>query len=690
MIILARDCKVRCPVIMALLLAVGVVGLATRLSAAESPVDVGNRKQLMIDKRFMADSKDITLRMNPPTQRRLVLRQDKPWETYIGFAVSVIEHEGQYKMWYWAEGKPPILCYAYSKDGIAWEKPNLGLVKYKGSAKNNIVMATQEATVFLDPIAPPPARFKAISMMHWPDPKTAGLYVHTSPDGIHWKISDQRVFPVWADTANQVFYDWRLKKYVANIRVWPNPYRAIGRVEMDDITKPWPIKHLEKPFYIWGKDKIPVASHEVPTVFGYDGRDPGPTDYYNAACVQYAWADDAYFLFPSPYRRFPGPPVGKYGNDGLLDVQMAVSRDGIKWTRLTREPYVAMGTQGELDASQVYMGIGMIRRGDKIFQYYGGHGATHGVPISEVEKNGPGGAIFRVEQRLDGFVSADAAYEGGEFTTPPLVFSGKQLVLNINASAMGTCKVELLDQQGIVVPGYSLKECDEIGGNSVKKTVSWSGKSDLGSLCGQTVRLRFVMRACKLFAFQFPCPAPLFDGKSFEGWEGNLDAFRIEGGAVVGGGLEERVPRNEYLCTKKEYTDFELRLKCKVLGKDANAGIQIRSERVPNSNEMIGYQADMGDNWWGCLYDERRHKLLAGPPVSEQGKLYKKDDWNEYVIRCQGRRIQLWLNGKCSVDYTEPDQSIPQKGVIGLQIHGGPPSEAWYKDITIKLLPGSE
>ncbi len=185
-------------------------------------------------------------------------------------------------------------------------------------------------------------------------------------------------------------------------------------------------------------------------------------------------------------------------------------------------------------------------------------------------------------------------------------------------------------------------------------------------------------------------PIALFDGKSFDGWEGNLDAFRIEDGAIVGGSLTKPVPRNDYLCSKQTYADFELRLKFKVLGKGANAGIQIRSERVPNSNEMIGYQADLGDGWWGCLYDERRHKLLTGPPAEQRSKIVRQDDWNEYVIRCQGRRVQLSINGQQTVDYTEPDKSIPQVGVIGLQIHGGPPCEAWYKDIELTKLPPTD
>ena len=179
---------------------------------------------------------------------------------------------------------------------------------------------------------------------------------------------------------------------------------------------------------------------------------------------------------------------------------------------------------------------------------------------------------------------------------------------------------------------------------------------------------------------------PLLDGKSFQGWEGNLQVFRIQDQAVVGGSLEKPVPDNEYLCTKKQYADFELRLKFRVLGSNTNAGIQFRSQRVPESSEMIGYQADIGQIYWGCLYDERRHKLLAGPAKEDQVNLFKKDDWNDYVIRCRGRRIDLWLNGHHTVSYTEPDRTIPQVGVIGLQIHRGTPAEAWYKDIRIKVL----
>ena len=182
-----------------------------------------------------------------------------------------------------------------------------------------------------------------------------------------------------------------------------------------------------------------------------------------------------------------------------------------------------------------------------------------------------------------------------------------------------------------------------------------------------------------------PQPVAIFDCKTFAGWEGNLAIFRIQGGAIVGGSMTDKIARNEFLCTTKTYGDFELRLKFKLLGGDsANAGVQFRTKRIPNNHEVSGYQADMGAGWWGGLYDEsRRNKTLIGPDPEKMKQVVKPTEWNEYVIRAEGTHIRLWINGVQTVDYVEPDASIEPRGVICPQIHAGPPSEAWYKDITI-------
>ena len=184
----------------------------------------------------------------------------------------------------------------------------------------------------------------------------------------------------------------------------------------------------------------------------------------------------------------------------------------------------------------------------------------------------------------------------------------------------------------------------------------------------------------------------LFDGKTLAGWEGNRKLFRIVDGAIVAGSLKESIPRNEFLCTQKTFENFELRLKARLRGKGDNAGIQFRSRRIPNNHEVIGYQCDMGStsefkNIWGWLYDEsRRRTFLARPAEKNAPDNFKPNDWNELRIRCQGQRIQIWLNNVQVIDYTEKDRQISRRGVIGLQIHGGAPSEAAYKDIRIKEL----
>ena len=194
-----------------------------------------------------------------------------------------------------------------------------------------------------------------------------------------------------------------------------------------------------------------------------------------------------------------------------------------------------------------------------------------------------------------------------------------------------------------------------------------------------------------LFAAEVGKAVALFDGKSFAGWDGDTKkTFRIQEGSIVGGSMSAAVPRNEFLCTTRDYTNFVLRVEFKLLGgPKANGGVQIRTKRIPNHHEVSGYQADMGDpSWWGCLYDEsRRNKVLAKSDIEAVNKVLKREDWNQYEIRCEGKRIQITLNGLQTVDYTEADPAIPSSGIIAVQIHGGPPSEAWYRNIMIEELP---
>jgi hypothetical protein len=183
---------------------------------------------------------------------------------------------------------------------------------------------------------------------------------------------------------------------------------------------------------------------------------------------------------------------------------------------------------------------------------------------------------------------------------------------------------------------------------------------------------------------------PLFNGKDLTGWEGDTSLWSAENGEIVG--KSPGIKRNEFLASKERFGDFVLKFKFRIVNTSgqANSGMQFRSERVKDSTEMYGYQADVGQQYWGCLYDEsRRKKVLAQPDKDALEKVLKRDDWNEYAITCQGDHITLELNGLKTVDYTEtePAEKVARSGLFGLQIHAGGPMEVHAKDIVIKKLP---
>lgn len=185
----------------------------------------------------------------------------------------------------------------------------------------------------------------------------------------------------------------------------------------------------------------------------------------------------------------------------------------------------------------------------------------------------------------------------------------------------------------------------------------------------------------------------LFDGKSFAGWEGDTaNTWRIEDGAITAGSLDEAAARNEFLATTREFGNFDLRLKFRIKGNHrVNAGVQFRTRRIPNHHEVSGFQADIGPDVDGHLYDEsRRRRNLAAPDMATLKKAQRaagQDGWQTYRIRADGDRIQLWLNGVKTVDYVEKEPGIARSGIIALQIHGGMKAVISYKDIVITELP---
>lgn len=207
----------------------------------------------------------------------------------------------------------------------------------------------------------------------------------------------------------------------------------------------------------------------------------------------------------------------------------------------------------------------------------------------------------------------------------------------------------------------------------------------LGMVCATVLALQSMMGSPRASAEEEGFVS-LFDGKTLQGWEGDKQFWSVKDGVIVGSTDEHKTPHNTFLCGTKTYKNFILKLEFRL--RNHNSGVQIRSKRLDDFI-MAGYQADIAEaRYTGILYEERGRGVLADVNPEEIAKHWKPKDWNEYVITCDGPRIRIQLNGFTTVDYEEKDASKGAKeGLIGLQLHAGPPMQVEFRNIRIKELP---
>ena len=551
------------------------------LGAGESPLHVGSTKQLFLGP-WTADGRDghlvesmtgVTIRMNEAraTGERLMV-QDRPWEGtgMLDMRQFVLWDGDRFRIYYsalpfhvtsgsdpesanrrprfWTRAYQRILCYGESADGVHWEKPNLGLVSWEGSRKNNILFPNDEfsylfsemegAWVFIDPASASPGEkykmFVKISPIRDdpsrprvedppPDARMLpkGQYAFVSADGIRWKLVSPEPIPVkHNDTQFSVFRDERIGMYVAYTRRRrPSPAQAAyyrkrygfegramvltaGRIVSRDF-RTW----TEEDAYDWDEPGFHPVLTISPDAVDQAGSPRGLTrmDFYGANVSKYAGIPDAYIALPNAYyhwkfdlsrKTWMGKPVQL---PSTMDIQLMTSRDGIRWSRTPeRRPFIRLGPKGSFWSSTLWPGNVLVV-GDEVWIYFAGLDVSH----KEQSLLKSSGARSRAVLRLDGFLSADAEYTGGELTTRPLVFDGDRLQLNLSTGAGGVLRVEILDENGKPESGFSLAEADGINGNYIRVLASWRGSSGLGSLAGKPVQLRFVMRDTKLYSFRF-------------------------------------------------------------------------------------------------------------------------------------------------------------------------------------------
>lgn len=212
------------------------------------------------------------------------------------------------------------------------------------------------------------------------------------------------------------------------------------------------------------------------------------------------------------------------------------------------------------------------------------------------------------------------------------------------------------------------------------------------SLSGQLVLLGLLLSPSVLCAQSTEKTVSLFDGKTLKGWQpvnpAHATLWFVADSTIRSGDGLKKIPENTYLRTEKEYGDFEFRCLFRLTGDPAtgmiNSGIQYRS--VLKDGQILGYQADIGDGYWGDIYDEHRRGKLAGGDWRTLRHVLNKQGWNSYIVRCRGNRHELYINGVKTCDYTETDPTIPARGVIAVQIHSGGVAQVEFRDLTITEL----
>ena len=460
---------------------IAVVGLAlaaiiNSTSWAVEPIDIGSRLELFVDDHLVDQiTGNAKLHLHRPTPREVVLVTDEPWEGNTSGYYTVFQDDDCYRMYYRGShfdtetrkgAHPEVTCYAESRDGIHWAKPDLELFEFGGSKQNSIVwdgVGTHNFTPFRDtnPDCAPDARYKALGREKAKDKR--GLFALKSGDGIHWSLmSDGPVITEGAfDSQNLAFWDATRRCYVDFHRGFRNGVRDIMTATSED-------------FLHW----------TVPVYLEYPGA---PTEHlYTNAILAYDRAPHILLGFPTRY--YPD-------RNEQVEPTFMVSRDGRAFHRWA-EPLIPVTAPEDRTGNRSnYMAWGMVKLPDNDREY--------SMYATEAYYTGPDSRLRRFTYRVDGFVSLRAAEEVGELLTKPLTFAGQALAMNFETSGSGSLRVEIQDDAGEPIEGFALDDCPGVHGDEIEQVVTWGSGSDVSRLAGTPIRLRFVLQDADLYSIRF-------------------------------------------------------------------------------------------------------------------------------------------------------------------------------------------
>jgi len=482
----------------------------------------------LIDSRFT----DAVLSVNRPVKTDSVMKFDLPWEEDASSCFNIIKDGDIYRLYYLACKHLDIspernlkLCYAESRDGLHWEKPNLGICEYSGSCDNNILMMYLYDNISImkdeNPDCPPEERYKALMDTSHPEdypgyvpaetrlriptnhPKEIFSYLSkrvlvylSSPDGIHFKVERILHQGYSYDSENTLHWNPHTKKYYIFFReLHANPQSIDPR-----FNEEWPVRGImvteSEDFVHWSEPKSLdfMGGEDVPLYFNCITAYPYDTRYYVGFPTRYnerrGWTKNYDRLCDYEGRKERSKIDIRFGT-ALTDCLFMSSRDLLHWYRFDEACLTPGPERGpNWRYGDCYPALGEIIETPSRFK-----GEPNELSIYLCEHYEDGAELIRYVYRRDGFASIKADYQPTRLTTKPFTFEGGTLTINFRTSARGCIDLTVTDEYNVPIPGYS---SGEIFGDALDRTVDFD--KPLSELQGRNVRFVFTMRDAEIFA----------------------------------------------------------------------------------------------------------------------------------------------------------------------------------------------
>lgn len=470
-------------------------------------ISIGRHRQLFIDDFLIASTNNVARRLCPVSKfpDNPIVRPDRAWEgrtTVPQGSVIYDDEKHIYKMWYTTDIQPKGkgLAYAESKDGVHWDKPEMDIVLKEG-ARTNLVIPALEFGYMYQPYCvvkdlqepDPQRRYKLAFLSIQRDvaenetvthPGTRrGLGIAFSPDGLRWNKAQDFASDEIIDISHVMVDPFRNNEFVIygrTLKVLPEISKAWGHHDWfkETYTGRAVIRSVSSDFLEWSPADF---------VMGPDVEDPVSTQIYSMNVFPY---EGLYLGLVQRYISKPGI--------GTIDIQLAISRDGIHFERPFRKPFFPLGDIGTWDRFMLHSMSGPpVRRGNELRFYYGGRNSRHRPTKVADAASSPEGNIGLATVLQDRFVAVEASFDGGTLTTKPLNFDGSTLTVNCNTS-FGQLGIRILDRVGNPVGGY---ETSIEGVDRVDHLVRF--RKPISELERQAIRFEFKLSNAQLYSFSF-------------------------------------------------------------------------------------------------------------------------------------------------------------------------------------------